>query len=191
MHVVGIRRTLAEQHPWLPGAVFKAFEQAKQLGLKKLSDTSATKVTLPFVEEALKDARALMGEDFWSYGVEPNRKVLDYFLGQHHAAGPVLAAGVGRRIVSSGDVRDIQAVTRGAGGTAAYFGRNPQMRASKWCALAIWLTSLSPAHAQDSAAAAAACDKLATNAQSGCFEKLANAADAKLEQSLPGRPENH
>ncbi len=87
MHVVGIRRTLAEKHPWLPGAVFKAFERAKAIGLEKLSDTSATKVTLPFVEEALTAARSLMGEDFWSYGVEPNRKVLDYFLGQHHAQG--------------------------------------------------------------------------------------------------------
>jgi len=87
MHVVGIRRTLAERHPWLPGAVLKAFEQAKRIGLTKLSDTSATKVTLPFVEEALMNARMLMGEDFWSYGVEPNRKVLDYFLGQHHAQG--------------------------------------------------------------------------------------------------------
>jgi 4,5-dihydroxyphthalate decarboxylase len=87
MHVVGIRRTLVEQHRWLPGAVFKAFEQAKHVGMAKLSDTSATKVTLPFVEEALRDARALMGEDFWSYGVERNRKVLDYFLGQHHAQG--------------------------------------------------------------------------------------------------------
>ena len=87
MHVVGIRRTLAEKHPWLPGAVFKAFERAKAVGLEKLSDTSATKVTLPFVEEALTAARGLMGEDFWSYGVEKNRKVLDYFLGQHHAQG--------------------------------------------------------------------------------------------------------
>jgi 4,5-dihydroxyphthalate decarboxylase len=87
MHVIGIRRTLAEQHPWLPGAIFKAFEQAKAIGVEKLSDTSATKVTLPFVEEALKNARTLMGEDFWSYGVEPNRKVLDYFLGQHRAQG--------------------------------------------------------------------------------------------------------
>ena len=25
MHLVGIRRTLAEEHPWLPAAVFKAF----------------------------------------------------------------------------------------------------------------------------------------------------------------------
>ena len=87
MHVIGIRRTLAEKHPWLPGAVFKAFEQAKAVGLEKLSDTSATKVTLPFVEEALKNARTLMGENYWSYGVEQNRKMLDYFLGQHHAQG--------------------------------------------------------------------------------------------------------
>ena len=87
MHVVGIRRELAERHPWLPGAVYKAFEQAKAEGLKKLSDTSATKVTLPFVEERLSEARALMSDDFWSYGVERNRKVLDYFLGQHHGEG--------------------------------------------------------------------------------------------------------
>ena len=59
----------------------------KRPGSKKLSDTSATKVTLPFVEERLKEARDLMGEDYWSYGVAPNRKVLDYFLGQHHAQG--------------------------------------------------------------------------------------------------------
>jgi 4,5-dihydroxyphthalate decarboxylase len=87
MHVVGIRRELAERHPWLAGAVLKAFEQAKEAGLTKLSDTSSTKVTLPFVEEALRDARALMGDDFWSYGVDKNRKTLDYFLGQHHAQG--------------------------------------------------------------------------------------------------------
>ena len=87
MHVLGIRRALAEQHPWLPGAVLKAFEQAKQLAVAELADTTVAKVTLPFVEEMLRDARAFMGEDFWSYGVAPNRKVLDYFLGQHHAQG--------------------------------------------------------------------------------------------------------
>jgi 4,5-dihydroxyphthalate decarboxylase len=67
--------------------VYKAFEQAKHAGLKKLSDTSATKVTLPFIEERLAEARTLMGDDFWSYGVEANRKVLDYFLAQHHGEG--------------------------------------------------------------------------------------------------------
>jgi 4,5-dihydroxyphthalate decarboxylase len=87
MHIIGVRRELAEQHPWLPAAVLKAFERSKAIALEKLSDTSSTKVTLPFVEEQLIGARKLMGEDFWSYGVEKNRKVLDYFLGQHHAQG--------------------------------------------------------------------------------------------------------
>ena len=87
MHLVGVRRELAEQHPWLPGAVYKAFEHSKKIALEKLADTSSTKVTLPFVEERLMEARALMGEDFWSYGIAANRKTLDTFLHHHHAQG--------------------------------------------------------------------------------------------------------
>ena len=87
MHLLGIRKTLAEAHPWLPSAVFKAFERSKSVALAKLGDTSATKVTLPFVEEQLRAARALMGEDFWPYGLEPNRHVLGRFLERHHQEG--------------------------------------------------------------------------------------------------------
>jgi 4,5-dihydroxyphthalate decarboxylase len=87
MHIVGVRRTLVEQHPWLPAAVLKAFEQAKAVALARLSDTSATKVTMPFVEEQLSRTRALMGPDFWSYGVAANRTALETFLHHHHAQG--------------------------------------------------------------------------------------------------------
>jgi 4,5-dihydroxyphthalate decarboxylase len=87
MHVVGVRKELATQHPWLPGAVLKAFEQAKMAALDKLADTSATKVTLPFVEEQLKAARESMGHDYWSYGVAANRPTLEAFVRHHHAQG--------------------------------------------------------------------------------------------------------
>ena len=87
MHVTGIRRTLVERHPWLPAAVLKAFTQAKSKCLEELEDTSASKCTLPFVEEELKAARELMGDDFWSYGLAPNRTVLETFLRHHHAQG--------------------------------------------------------------------------------------------------------
>ena len=87
MHLLGVRRELVAQHPWLPAALLKAFEQAKAAALTLIDDTSATKVTLPFVEEQLKVARDLMGRDFWSYGVEPNRKTLETFLRHHHAQG--------------------------------------------------------------------------------------------------------
>ena len=44
-------------------------------------------MTLPFVEERSKASRELMGEDFWSYGVAPNRKALETFLRHHHSQG--------------------------------------------------------------------------------------------------------
>ena len=87
MHILGIRRTLAERHPWLPAAALKAFEQSKSRALANLAEVAASKVTLPFIDEQLHAARRLMGEDFWSYGLAANRHVLDVFLRRHHAEG--------------------------------------------------------------------------------------------------------
>ena len=87
MHIVGVRKSLADSHPWLPVAVLKAMVSAKDIAVAQLSDTSATKVTLPFVEEQLAKARDLMGEDFWSYGFSANRVALDAFLRHHHEQG--------------------------------------------------------------------------------------------------------
>lgn len=87
MHIVGIRKELAAEHPWLPAAVVKAFTASKAAAIELLSDTSATKVTLPFVEEQLKAARETMGEDYWSYGVAAARPTLEAFVRHHHSQG--------------------------------------------------------------------------------------------------------
>lgn len=87
MHVLGVRRRIAEAHPWLPATLVKAFEAAKQLALEALADTSATKVTLPFIADELQRARELMGSDHWSYGVAENLPALDAFLDHHHRQG--------------------------------------------------------------------------------------------------------
>src|SRR6195256_5204523 len=87
MHVTGVRRTLVDEHPWLPAAVLKAFEQSKAKCLEELEDTATSKCTLPFVDEQLKAAREMMGHDFWSYGLPKNRKVLETFLRHHHSEG--------------------------------------------------------------------------------------------------------
>ncbi len=87
MHVLALRRGLADDHPWLPGALLKAFTRAKDMAQAALGDTSAPKATLPFVEDNLERTRALMGRDFWSYGLAGNEKTLDTFLGYHFAQG--------------------------------------------------------------------------------------------------------
>jgi 4,5-dihydroxyphthalate decarboxylase len=87
MHTVGVRKTLLQAQPWLPAALMKAFARSKDIAMARLRDTSATKVTLPFVEGHVLAARRLMGDDFWSYGFHPNEATLDRFLERHHAEG--------------------------------------------------------------------------------------------------------
>jgi uncharacterized protein YecT (DUF1311 family) len=52
----------------------------------------------------------------------------------------------------------------------------------KWVALLALVASSVPAHAQETGAAAACDALLAPSAQTACFQKLADAADAKLNE---------
>ena len=87
MHMLGVRKALVEQHPWLPAALLKAFDEAKQQTIAVLADPAAPAATLPFLDEQVRAAKALMGEDYWPYGLEKNRVVLETFLEHHHRQG--------------------------------------------------------------------------------------------------------
>lgn len=87
MHVLGLRKTLVAQHPWLPMALYKAFDAAKDLALERLADPSAPKTSLPFLEEQIAAAQRLMGQDYWPNGVATNRHTLEAFLAHHHDQG--------------------------------------------------------------------------------------------------------
>ena len=76
MHLVGIRRSLVERHPWLAVNTYVAYLKAKELCYRQMETIGHLFTTLPWPVEEFQRARALMGEDFWSYGVEPNRREL-------------------------------------------------------------------------------------------------------------------
>lgn len=71
MHLVAIRRSLVERHPWLAPNVLQAFVDAKRLAIEDLERTNFLRVTLPWID--LDGVRSLMGNDYWPYGVAPNR----------------------------------------------------------------------------------------------------------------------
>jgi len=77
MHLVGIRRELAARHPELCIAVCDAFEAAKRSALHALENYGSLAVSLPWAPAHLAEARALMGHDFWAYGVERNRAAIE------------------------------------------------------------------------------------------------------------------
>jgi ABC-type nitrate/sulfonate/bicarbonate transport system substrate-binding protein len=87
MHVVVVRRDVYERHPWVAQSLTKALGLAKQRAAAELYDTSALRFMLPWIIADLEQTRSLMGEDYWSYGLEPNRKTLATFLRYHADQG--------------------------------------------------------------------------------------------------------
>lgn len=77
MHAVAIRADAIEADPELPRAVVEMYEAAKQIAYANLATTTSLKVSLPWAAQELEDTRALMGEDYWRYGIDANRKELE------------------------------------------------------------------------------------------------------------------
>jgi 4,5-dihydroxyphthalate decarboxylase len=74
MHLIGIKKELVAQYPWLPSSVYKAFCEAKALAMIDLLDVNALMVTHPWLIPETEETMALMGKDFWSYGIHENMK---------------------------------------------------------------------------------------------------------------------
>jgi len=87
MHVVVLRRDVYEANPWVAQSLFKAFSRAQRLAYDDLAISAALTSMLPWQLEAVDEARQLMGPDWWSYGLAPNRHVLATFLRYHHEQG--------------------------------------------------------------------------------------------------------
>ncbi|MBV9742823.1 MAG: ABC transporter substrate-binding protein [Acidobacteriia bacterium] len=80
MHVVVIRRDVYESNRWLAQSLYKALAKAKRLASEDLRETAALKVMLPWALEHVAETEALMGLDFWPYGLEDNAHALRTFL---------------------------------------------------------------------------------------------------------------
>jgi 4,5-dihydroxyphthalate decarboxylase len=80
MHLMAVRKTLAEQHPWLAGNVFKACLQARNLAADEMKSTGMFYAMLPWLSDDLRRAYDVMGPNMWPYGVNSNRKELDAML---------------------------------------------------------------------------------------------------------------
>jgi 4,5-dihydroxyphthalate decarboxylase len=87
MHVIGIRKTLVAQHPWLPGNLYKAFRQAKSLALKELGEVGWPHVTLPWVDVEMAESSALMGADYWRYGMSESSHEIEALIGYSYDQG--------------------------------------------------------------------------------------------------------
>ena len=87
MHVVVLRSDVYERHRWVAQSLYKAFLAARDEAYSRIYDSSALRFMEPWLIQHLEEARQLLGDDYWSYGLAANEKTLDVFLQYHHEQG--------------------------------------------------------------------------------------------------------
>jgi len=77
MHAVVIKKSTLTQNPWLAKAVFDAYSKAKQMAYGYMAKVAWFHDMLPWYAQEFDETRELMGKNYYSYGIEPNRKTLE------------------------------------------------------------------------------------------------------------------
>lgn len=87
MHIIAMRRDVYEKNRWIAQSLMKAFVQAQKMTYEDLHVTAALKHMLPWLIHHVEETEALMGKDFWPYGLDANMTALSTFLRYHYEQG--------------------------------------------------------------------------------------------------------
>lgn len=86
MHALGIRADVAEKYPWVPVNMYRAFQEAKSIAMKRMVNPRI--VPLAWYREAWEEQEKILGTDPWEYGLtDRNRKNLETLIGFSHEQG--------------------------------------------------------------------------------------------------------
>ncbi|MFN4281299.1 MAG: 4,5-dihydroxyphthalate decarboxylase [Alphaproteobacteria bacterium] len=80
MHVVAIRKDVYDADPRVAKSLYAAFEQAKTNSLARMRDSTISRYPYPWSFKLAEEMTAMVGEDFWPYGIARNRATLEAFL---------------------------------------------------------------------------------------------------------------
>jgi len=77
MHAVAVRKSLIDKQPQLVRDIFRAYSESKAIDYKFMKSLGWVYNSLPWYGQELESTIELMGENFWPYGIEPNKKTLE------------------------------------------------------------------------------------------------------------------
>src|SRR5690606_35915533 len=88
MHVLGLKKELVEEHPWVVPNLYQAFEESKAMAMQRMRNPRM--VPLAWYQEAWEEQEELLGPDPWEYGLsEANRKNFETLVGYSHQQGVI------------------------------------------------------------------------------------------------------
>lgn len=92
MHLIGIRKSVADANPELVKDLYQGFVASRDLAMDRLRAVwlgNANRLSLPWLGASMERTLATLGPDYWSYGFKANRAEIDaisrYSVDQHLA----------------------------------------------------------------------------------------------------------
>ncbi|HYK79973.1 MAG TPA: ABC transporter substrate-binding protein [Micropepsaceae bacterium] len=80
MHTVVIRRAIYDRDPWVALSLYKAFVRAKEYSFRLLSETGSPKASFAWLQPMIEQEQAIIGKDWYPYGIEANRPTIEALL---------------------------------------------------------------------------------------------------------------
>lgn len=76
-HIVTLKQAFVERHPTAPVALLQAFRRSRDIAFERLEGSDPQIIAYSWIAAAIAEQRELMGDSYWAYNVENNRKVLE------------------------------------------------------------------------------------------------------------------
>jgi 4,5-dihydroxyphthalate decarboxylase len=86
-HIVTLKQAFVDRHPNAPVALLKAFRRSRDIAFERLEGSDPQVIAYSWIAAAVAEQRELMGDNYWAYNVENNRKVLEAMTQYAHEQG--------------------------------------------------------------------------------------------------------
>ncbi|HUY06922.1 MAG TPA: hypothetical protein VMU99_06655 [Acidimicrobiales bacterium] len=86
-HVVTLKREFVERYPDAPVALLKAYREARDIAIERISGSDPVILTISWAAYHLAQQQELMGEHYWPYNIEDNRTSLEAMLEYSYQQG--------------------------------------------------------------------------------------------------------
>ena len=87
MHTVVIRRDVYERHPWVALNLYEALMAAKERCYRLLLETGSPKASFAWLQPLIEEEQAIIGPDWYPYGIAQNRPTIEALLQYAHEHG--------------------------------------------------------------------------------------------------------
>jgi len=77
MHILVIRREVYDRNPWVARSLYKAFCGAKDYAFQVMHISNSHAYMLPWLAWEREQLQEIFGPDWWPYGIEPNRHMIE------------------------------------------------------------------------------------------------------------------